>query len=99
MSGGSGYGGKPRSAVIVQDDRFETLSVVVCPLTSVAIEAPLFRSVVDATPLTGLTETSRLMIDKMISIPRAKLGKRIGQLGDADTLRMNRAIVIFLGIA
>lgn len=41
MAGGSGYAGKPRPAVIIQDDGFaETLSIAVCPLTSAPIDAP-----------------------------------------------------------
>jgi mRNA interferase MazF len=35
VAGGAAYAGKPRPAVIVQDDRFDANdSIVVCPLTS-----------------------------------------------------------------
>ena len=34
VAGGSGYAGKPRPAVIIQDDRFDTDSVNICPFTT-----------------------------------------------------------------
>ena len=41
----SGYAGKPRPAVIVQDDRFDaTASVTICVFTTDDTEAPLFRT-------------------------------------------------------
>ncbi len=87
------------TAVILQDDRFDTESVTLCPLTTDPTDAPLLRLTVDATPTTGLNTTSRLMVDKITTVRRAKLGERIGELDDADILRLNRAVVTFLGIA
>ncbi len=99
MSGGSGYAGKPRPAVIVQADYFETDSVTICPFTTDPTDAPLFRVEVASTERTGLSEESRLMVDKITTVRRSKLGARIGALTDADVVRLNRAIVTFLGIA
>jgi len=99
VSGGPDYTGKPRPAVILQDDRFDTGSVTLCPFTTDATEAPLFRLVVQATPATGLGTTSRLMVDKITTVRQAKLGERIGELDDADIVRLSRAVVTFLGIA
>ena len=39
------------------------------------------------------------MADKIMTVPRAKLDLRIGRLSSEDILRMNRAIVVFLGLA
>lgn len=39
------------------------------------------------------------MVDKITTVPRAKLGERIGRLDDADVVRLNRAVVVFLGLA
>ena len=99
VSGGPDYAGKPRPAVILQDDRFDTDSITVCPLTTDATDAPLFRLVVEAVPTTGLSRSSRLMVDKITTVRRTKLGECIGTLTDADVLRLNRAVVTFLGIA
>ena len=99
VAGGSGYAGKPRPAVIIQDDRFDTDSVTICPFTTDPTDAPLFRLDIEAPPLNGLQESCRLMVDKMNTVSRSKLGAQVGALGDADLVRLNRAIVVFLGIA
>jgi mRNA interferase MazF len=100
MAGGPGYAGKPRPAVIIQDDGFsETLSIAVCPLTSEVIEAPILRLLVQPTPENGLRNTSRLMVDKVTTLPKSRLGHCIGQLADDDLLRLNRSLLVFLGLA
>jgi mRNA interferase MazF len=98
-AGGDAYVGKPRPAVIVQDDRFDTDSITVCPFTTDSTEAPLFRLDITASPSNGLQSSSRLMVDKVTTVHRSKLGERMGSLDDADVIRLNRAIVLFLGIA
>ncbi|MFT3854841.1 MAG: type II toxin-antitoxin system PemK/MazF family toxin [Ilumatobacteraceae bacterium] len=97
---GSGYVGKPRPVVIVQDDRFDaTASVTVCAMTTDSTEAPLFRLVIEPDEHNRLRESSRLMVDKVTTVPRHKLGEQIGRLGDDDIVRLNRAIIVFLGLA
>jgi mRNA interferase MazF len=99
-AGGKDYAGKPRPVVIVQDDAFDaTGSITVCAFTTDPTEAPLFRLEVMPLPQNGLAEPSRLMIDKVTTMPREKLGKPIGRLSDADLLRLNRALLVFLGLA
>jgi mRNA interferase MazF len=39
------------------------------------------------------------MVDKITTVARGKFGRRIGSLADSDMLRLNRAIVVFLGLA
>ena len=99
MAGGPHYAGKPRPAVIVQDDRFDTDSVTICPFTTDPTDAPLIRLEIEPAPTTGLHEACRLMVDKLTTVARTKLGQRIGVLGDEDMVRFNRAVVVFLGIA
>jgi mRNA interferase MazF len=99
VSGGPGYVGKPRPAVIVQDDRFDTDSVTICPFTTDPTDAPLFRLEIEPSPENGLRETCRLMVDKLTTIPRSKLGDRVGVLAGIEMIRLNRAIVVFLGLA
>ncbi len=100
MAGGPGYASKPRPAVIIQDDCFsETLSIAVCPLTSEPIQAPILRIQVEPTPENGLRATSRLMVDKVTTVPRSRLGQCIGCLADDDLLRLNRSLLVFLGLA
>lgn len=100
VAGGGDYAGKPRPVVILQDDRFDaTASVTVCAFTTNPTSAPLFRLVVEPHAGNGLKARSRLMVDKITTVPRGKLGERIGRLDDADVVRMNRAVVVFLGLA
>jgi mRNA interferase MazF len=99
-AGGKDYAGKPRPVLIVQDDRFDgTNSITVCAFTSDPTDAPLFRLVVEPSKGNGLDKTSRLMVDKVTTVPKAKLGNRIGRLSDSDMVRVNRALMIFLGLA
>ena len=100
VAGGAGYAGKPRPAVIVQDDAFDdTSSITLCPLTSDPTDAPLIRLAILPTETNGLKEPSRIMADKITTVPKARLGDRIGRLTDEDLLRLNGAIVVFLGVA
>jgi len=100
ISGGSDYAGKPRPAVILQDDNFsETPSVTVCGFTSTAADAPLLRLPIEPSERNGLRERSHLIVDKITTLPRRKLGRRIGTLDDEDVVRMDRAVLVFLGLA
>lgn len=97
---GSGYAGKPRPVVIVQDDRFDaTDSVTVCAFTTDPTDAPLFRLRVEPDDVNGLRETCSLMVDKVTTVPRAKLGQHIGRLSDEEMVRLGRAILVFFGLA
>jgi mRNA interferase MazF len=39
------------------------------------------------------------MVDKLITVPKARPGERLGRLDDEDLVRLNRAIMVFLGLA
>ena len=100
MAGGTGYASKPRPIVIVQDDAFTARdSIVVCLITTDATDLPVFRVPVDPTEENGLRATSRLMVDKVTTVPKSRLGQRIGRLADDDLLRLNRSLLVFLGLA
>jgi len=99
-AGGKDYAGKPRPVVIVQDDRFDaTDSMTVCAFTTDPTEAPLFRLPVAPNERNGLRSACRLMVDKITTVAKTKLGSRIGELDDEDMLRLNRAMLVFLGLA
>jgi mRNA interferase MazF len=100
VSGGKTYAGKPRPAVIVQDDSFDaTDSITICAFTSNEQDAPLFRIPILPTGRNGLRAPSPLMVDKITTVPKTKMGNRIGQLDDEDVLRLDRALLVFLGLA
>lgn len=99
-SAGGEYVGKPRPVLIVQDDAFvETASVTICAFTTNPVDAPLFRLLVEPDEANGLREPSRLMVDKVATVPRRTLGQPLGRLADSDLLRLNRALALFLGLA
>ena len=100
VSGGNNYAGKPRPAVIVQEDRFDsTSSITLCAFTTDATDAPLMRLLITPSERNGLRTECRLMIDKVTTVPKTRLGKRLGQLEDTDQVRVNRALIVFLGLA
>jgi mRNA interferase MazF len=100
VAGGKNYAGKPRPVVIVQDDSFDaTDSITVCAFTTDETQAPLFRLPVQPNQRNGLREACRLMVDKISTVPKTKIGARIGRLDDEDILRLNQAVLVFLGLA
>ena len=100
VSGGGDYAGKPRPVVIIQDDNFDaTLSVTVCAFTTDETEAPLFRIAILPNQGNGLRQASRLMVDKITTVAKSKLGAQIGQLDAPDLVRLNQAMLVFLGLA
>lgn len=99
-AGGRDYGSKPRPVVIIQDDRYDaTESITVCPLSSNPMSTPTARLPIMPSDSNGLELPSRLMVDKISTLPRRKLRTRIGQLDEEDMRRLNRSIVVFLGVA
>jgi mRNA interferase MazF len=100
VAGAGSYAAKPRPVVILQDDRFgPTASVTICPFTSDATIAPLIRIPVSPTEQNGLRRSCSLMVDKITTISRSKAGTRIGRLADEEIVQLNRAVLVFLGIA
>jgi mRNA interferase MazF len=98
--GGKDYAGKPSPAVILQDDSFDgTDSVTLCAFTTDQTEAPLFRLPVQPNERNGLRATCRLMVDKITTVPKSKIGAHVGRLDDEDVLRLNQAVLVFLGLA
>lgn len=94
------YAGEPRPVVVIQNANFEILdSVTICGFTSDPIELPLFRVLITPSRLNGLQRASSIMVDKILTIRKAKLGYCIGRLEDRDIARLDQAIATFLGVA
>lgn len=74
-------------------------SVTVCSLTTTPADAPLFRILIQPSELNGLAAESRIMVDKITTVRRSRLGEHIGRLSDEDVVRLNRAMLVFLGLA
>lgn len=100
VGGGKDYAGKPRPVVVLQDDRFDrTDSVTICAFTTDPTDAPLFRLLIEPSENNGLRTAPRLMVDKITTVSRSKMGTHIGRLAAEDLVRLNRAVLVFLGVA
>ena len=74
-------------------------SITICAFTTDETDAPLFRLPVEPNERNGLRAICRLMVDKITTVPKSKVGARIGRLDDEDILRLNQAVLVFLGLA
>lgn len=100
MVAGGVFASKPRPAVVIQDDRFDaSASLTVLPLTSTLIDAPLLRIPVAPTEVSGLARESHIMIDKLTTVRRSNVQTRVGRLTATQLLEVERALLVFLGIA
>ena len=86
--------------LIIQNDLFDaTAAITVCPLTSDPTEMPLLRIPLAPNEINGLAAPSSIMLDKVTTMPRSKLGEQIGQVSDTDMVALTRSLVVFLGLA
>jgi mRNA interferase MazF len=96
----SGDYGKPRPAVVVQSDLFNPThaSITVCPITSHLVEAPLFRLLLQPNKENGIKKTSQIMVDKIMTLQRNKLQKKIGMLKVEQYDILNQALKNWLNL-
>jgi mRNA interferase MazF len=79
--------GRPRPALVIQDDAFATLaSVTVLPLTSTSLGSSLFRITVEPSLENGLQQRSQIMVDKAGTIDRRRVRQHIGRM-DSEMMR------------
>lgn len=92
--------GKPRPAVIVQSDWLDaTDSVLVCLLTTVIRDVPIYRLTIMPAAANGLKELSQVMVDKILAVRRAKCGRRLGKLDTTQMVSLNRMLSLVVGVA
>jgi mRNA interferase MazF len=97
---GGGFGGRPRPAVVVQSDEFADIpTLVVAPFTSILSDAPVLRLRFQPENGNGLRETSDLMTDILVTARRDQVGEVIGALSAEGMARIDRALLVFLGLA
>lgn len=96
----SGDFGKVRPALVVQHDQVNEkhASVVVCPLSSHIIHAPLFRIDVEPSPANGLQSSSQIMVDKVTAVKRERVRQVIGHADDEVMVQVNRTLALWLGL-
>jgi len=100
VAGGAEYNGKPRPAIIIQSDKFDaTLSITVCPLTGTLVDASPARFAITPSDANGLRAISHAMVDKIATLPKSKVGRKLGALNSAEVALLNQTITLFLGLA
>ena len=91
--------GKPRPALVVQSDLLSELpTLLLCPITSELRDAE-FRVQVLPTPTNGLREVSQVMVDKVSTLPRGKVGAAFGRLEQDRLKEVDRSLLLVLGLA
>lgn len=92
--------GKARPAAVVQSDIFNEThsSILVCLMSSDLQDAPLFRLTVNPTAENGLRAVSQIMVDKIVALRRDRIRAKVGSLDPETMLRLNRSLLLFLGL-
>jgi mRNA interferase MazF len=100
VSSSPGDFGKPRPALVVQSDLFNPThsSIVICPITSHLVDAPLFRLSISPSRENGLKTESQIMVDKITAVRREHIAKKIGRINEAEATLVERALSIWLEI-
>ena len=95
----AGAYGKPRPALVIQSDLFASLpSVTVLPVTSDLRPIETFRIAIEPSQENGLLLPSQIMVDKVHTIPREKVGEPFGKLNLRALTAVERALAVFLGL-
>lgn len=93
--------GKPRPAVVIQARIMAEAqpSVILCLISSELVESPLFRITVEPTEENGLKQTSQIMVDKIMTVRRHRIGGVAGRLDREIMRQVDRALLLVLGLA
>ncbi len=93
--------GKSRPAVVVQSDHLTATvigSVIVCLLTTHPARVPAMRIPLKPSAANGLKQASVIMVDKLPTVPRERIGEVIGRITDEEVVRLNRALAFVVGL-
>ena len=93
--------GKPRPAVVVQSNHLTEAgldSVILSLITSHLENAPTFRVNMEPNAENGLNARSQIMVEKLLTVRTARVGKVAGRLDDETLLRLNRTLAFVVGL-
>lgn len=98
IASASGDHGRPRPCLVVQSDLFADLnSVTFCQMTSdLQIDENVLRVRVAPSPQNGLEKPSAIAIDKLITLHRDRIAKKIGEADQVTMQQVTRALAAFL---
>lgn len=93
------YASKPRPVVVVQSDEMTHFqSVVLCLLTSFDSTYVPTRVRIEPSIDNGLSKTSWVMTDKITTVPKEMLHKKIGSLRIEELHALNSQLAVILGL-
>lgn len=100
VAAGAGFGGKPRPALVVQDDAYLEISTTLLALISSDERAAgLSLSVpVAPSPANGLRKQSYVTVHDLVTVRLEKPDKHVGRLEDDLMRRVDHALILFLGL-
>jgi mRNA interferase MazF len=76
---------------MLQDDRFDaTDSIMICAFTTDPQMLRCSGCAQSQVQKNGLKAPCNLMVDKITTVPKTKIGSRVGRLDDEDIVRLNR---------
>lgn len=93
--------GRPRPGIVVQADELEigASTILICPLSTDIRHSPRLRPLIDPTEQNGLRIRSQAMTDKISPLRHDRIRAVIGSLDAETTERLDRALLIVLGLA
>ena len=90
--------GKPRPALIIQSDLFDQIpTVTVMLISGTPQDTPLLRLSIEPDGENGLRKPSQIMVDKVMTMRRDKVGAPFGKLNAETMVSVNRLLAVFLG--
>ncbi len=91
---------KPRPAVVVQTNMFlqDHASVTVCLITSHMTGLELFRIPLPADDQTGLLKPSEISIDKLQTVWRHRIGRKVGVVREETMFNVDQALRRWLAL-
>jgi len=92
---------KVRPALVIQNDTGNQYSptTIVAPITSIAAGKKIYPFEVSVTPQeSGLQNQSKILLNQIRTVDRARLKGKIGQLSTAKMLEVDRAVKVSLGL-
>ena len=96
---GSGFGGKPRSVLIIQSDVFPTAAKRLVALIGSPVDAAApIRVDIAPDASNNLLGASQVMMDIILPVRSDQFGTQVGRLAERDMRRVDEALMLVLGI-
>ena len=93
------YASKARPVVVIQSDKLSSFdSIILCLFTSFESGDISTRVPVEPSAENGLQKKSFVMTDKIVTVDKKMLGKRVGVLSDEDMSAVSEQLKIILGL-